>query len=185
MALTGYETVTVFKSDFNATQSFWYNKYMPYRAPTPGTLCDPHVFNVGDPFTTNYTFFEWTIESIIQANAGISGISYEGETLNGCDVSSIYADGDLRTWSVAFTVVVECQHGNLYKINAQTSFTISWLPGRNSPLLGMVKSAEGSDMRPTIFDALYVCLLPSFTLFNRQMCLQASGSGTRSRTQNF
>ena len=162
MALTGYETVTVFESDFNATQSFWYNKYMPFRVPTPGTLCDPHVFNVGDPFTTNYTFFEWTIESITRANAGNSGISYKGATLNDCDVSSIYVDGDLRTWSVAFTVVVQCQHENLYKIGAKTSFTIAVLPGRHSPLLGMVKLAEGSDMRPAVFDALYVCLPPSF-----------------------
>ena len=157
MALTGYETITVFESDFNATQSFWYNKYMPFSVPTPGTLCDPHVFNAGDPLTTNYTFFEWTIESITRANAGNSGLSYKGDTLNDCDVSSIYVDGDLRTWSVAFTVVVQC-----YKISAQTSFTISFLPGRNSPLLGTVKSAEGNDMRPAILDALYVCLLPSF-----------------------
>jgi hypothetical protein len=160
VALTGYETVTAFKSDFNATQSFWYNKYMPYRVPTPGTLCDPHVFNVGDPFTTNYTFFEWTIQSITTANAGNSGISYKGATLNDCDVSSMYVDADLRTWSVAFTVVVQCQYEN--QISAQTSFTISVLPGRNSPVLGMVKFAQGSDMRPAVFNAMYVCLPPSF-----------------------
>jgi hypothetical protein len=162
VALTGYETVTVFQSDFNATQSFWYNKYMPFRVSTPGTLCDPHVFNVGDPFTTNYTFFEWTIDSITRANAGNSGISYKGDTLNGCDVSSIYGDGDLRTWSVAFTVVIQCQQAILYEIRAKTSFTISFLPGIYSPLLGMVKLDEGSDMRPAVFDALYVCLPPSF-----------------------
>jgi len=173
VALTGYETITVFESDFNATQSFWYNKYMPYRVPTPGTLCDPYVFNAGDPFTTNYTFFEWTIESITRANAGNSGISYKGATLNDCDVSSIYVDADLRTWSVAFTVVVQCQHENLYEINAKTSFTISILPGIHSPLLGGVKLAEGSDMRPAIFHALYVCLPPSFASSNRQMCHQA------------
>ncbi|KIK10071.1 hypothetical protein K443DRAFT_138164 [Laccaria amethystina LaAM-08-1] len=154
VALTGYETVTVFQSDFNATQSFWYNKYMPFRVSTPGTLCDPHVFNVGDPFTTNYTFFEWTIDSITRANAGNSGISYKGDTLNGCDVSSIYGDGDLRTWSVAFTVVIQCQQAILYEIRAKTSFTISFLPGIYSPLLGMVKLDEGSDMRPAVFDAL-------------------------------
>jgi len=131
---------------------------MPYRVPTPGTLCDPHVFNVGDSFTTNYTFFEWTIESITRANAGNSGLSYKGATLNDCDVSSIYLDGDLQTWSVAFTVVVQCQHEN--QISAQTSFTIAILPGRHSPLLGMVKLAAGTDMRPAVFDALYVCLPP-------------------------
>jgi hypothetical protein len=167
--LTGYETVTVFESDFNATQSFWYNKYMPYRVPTPGTLCDPHVFNAGDPFTTNYTFFEWTIESITGVNAGNSGISYEGDTLDDCDISTIYVNADLRTWSVAFTVVMQCQH----EISAKTSFIISELPGMQLPLLGMVKLAEGRDMRPAIFHTLYVCLLPSFAPFNRQMCHQA------------
>ncbi|KIK10074.1 hypothetical protein K443DRAFT_138215 [Laccaria amethystina LaAM-08-1] len=148
--LTGYETVTVFESDFNATQSFWYNKYMPYRVPTPGTLCDPHVFNAGDPFTTNYTFFEWTIESITGVNAGNSGISYEGDTLDDCDISTIYVNADLRTWSVAFTVVMQCQH----EISAKTSFIISELPGMQLPLLGMVKLAEGRDMRPAIFHTL-------------------------------
>jgi hypothetical protein len=162
VALTGYETVTVFQSDFNATQSFWYNKYMPYRVPTPGTLCDPHVFNAGDPFTTNYTFFEWTIESITGADAGNSGIYYKGDTLDDCDISTIYVNADLRTWSVAFTVVMQCQQENLYEISAKTSFTISFLPGLQLPLLGVVKLAEGSDMRPAVFDALYVCLPPSF-----------------------
>ena len=162
MALTGYETVTVFDSDFNATQSFWYNKYMPYRVPTPGTLCEPHVFNAGDPFRTNYTLFEWTFQSIVRANAGNSGISYKGETLNGCDVSSIYMDGDLRTWSVAITVVVQCQHQNLYTISAKTSFISAVLPGSDLPLLGMVNLAEGSDMRPVVFHALSVCLPARF-----------------------
>ena len=154
MALTGYETVTVFDSDFNATQSFWYNKYMPYRVPTPGTLCEPHVFNAGDPFTTNYTLFQWTFQSIVRANAGNSGISYKGETLNGCDVSSIYMVGDIRSWLITFTVVVQCQHQNLFTISAKTSFTSAVLPGSNLPLLGMVDLAEGSDTRPVVFHAL-------------------------------
>ncbi|KIK10082.1 hypothetical protein K443DRAFT_78 [Laccaria amethystina LaAM-08-1] len=124
VALTGYETVTVFQSDFNATQSFWYDKYMPYRVPIPGTLCDPHVINVEDPFTTNYTFFEWAIESITGANAGNSGISYKGATLD-----------DLRGWRSSDMV------GRFYR-------------GSYSPLFGMVKSAEGSAMRPAAFDAL-------------------------------
>lgn len=149
VALTGYEPVTAFEGDFNATQSFWYNSYMPFRVPKPGTLCDPHVFNAGDPFTTNYTFFAWSVESITRADAGSSGVSYKGDTLNDCDVSSIYVDGDLRAWSVAFTVVVQC-----YKVSAKTSFTTAVLPGTYSPLLGMVKLAEGSDMRPAVFHAL-------------------------------
>jgi hypothetical protein len=108
VALTGYETVTVFQSDFNATQSFWYDKYMPYRVPIPGTLCDPHVINVEDPFTTNYTFFEWAIESITGANAGNSGISYKGATLD-----------DLRGWRSSDMV------GRFYRGSAMSTRELS------------------------------------------------------------
>jgi hypothetical protein len=79
---------------------------MPYRIPEPGSLCDPHIFNLGDTFTTNYTFFGWTIDSVIKANAGGSAITYEGIPLTFCDVTSIYIDGDLRSWTADFTVIM-------------------------------------------------------------------------------
>ena len=68
VALTGYETVTTFASDFNVSQSFWYDPFLPGGGAAPGTLCDPHVFNVGDSFVTNYTFYEWELVTVTSNN---------------------------------------------------------------------------------------------------------------------
>ena len=81
-ALTGYEyeTITVFQSDFNATpgQTSWFDQLLPFHEPKPGALCACHVFNIGDPFTTNYSFFNWNVDSIIRPNAGQSGMLSSG-----------------------------------------------------------------------------------------------------------
>ncbi|TFK40231.1 hypothetical protein BDQ12DRAFT_680551 [Crucibulum laeve] len=157
VALTGYETITVFQSDFDATQSHWYDKFMPQRASKAGTLCDTHVFNTGDTFTTNYTMFEWTIESISKPNAGSSGVSYRGTTLTGCDVSSAYINGDLRSWTVDFTTVITCKDVDEFEVNAKTSFSVTSLPGKHSPLLGVIRTRPGSgqgDPRAVIADVL-------------------------------
>ena len=103
---------------------------MPYRIPKPGSLCDPHIFKVGDAFTTNYTFFEWKVDSIVKANAGDSAISYKGIPLTFCDVTSIYATGDLPSWNIDFTVIVTCKNDNMFKFTAKTTFSMSFLPGR-------------------------------------------------------
>lgn len=157
VALVGYETITIFSADFNTTQSFWYDTFMPYRKPAPGAICDSHVFNVGDTFTTNYTIFAWSIQSIEKANAGASGVSYNGTQLTNCDVTWIYVSGDLRTWSIDFSVVMSCKDAGMFDVSASTSFTISSLPGILAPLLGYSRSvnreAKG-DGRSIILDRL-------------------------------
>ena len=156
-ALTGYETVTVFESDFNATQTFWFDKFLSFHEPKPGTLCDGHIFNVGDPLTTNYTFFQWTIDSIIRPNAGQSGILYSGAPLTFCDVTTVYIDGNLLSWSMDFTVISSCIDSNLFNVTARTSFSMGLLPGRYSPLLGVRLTKNGSeDIGGTILNGLFV-----------------------------
>jgi hypothetical protein len=141
VALTGYETIPVFLSDFNATQSHWFNRFLPTHAPEPGTLCDPHVFNLGDAFTTNYRLFEWKIESIRKANAGDSGVSYTGSTLEDCDVSALYVTGDIVTFTVDYTVIVTCKSKLGFELDARTDFSISNMPGKYSPLLGVMRAS--------------------------------------------
>lgn len=154
-ALTGYETITVFESDFNATQSLWFDAFLSFRQPKPGTLCEARVFNVGDPLTTNYSFFQWTMDSIIEANAGQSGILYSGTPLTFCDVTSIYLDGSIGSWSMDFTVISSCVDANLFNVTARASFTIGLLPGRYSPLLGLRQASDGTqDARGQILDGL-------------------------------
>jgi len=156
--LTGYETVVTFQNDFNATDLHWFYKFMPFRIPKPGSLCDPHIFKVGDTFTTNYTFYEWTIDSVAKANAGDSAISYQGIPLTFCDVTSIYADGDIRSWNVDFTVIVTCTKDGMFKVTARTTFSMGLLPGRYSPLLGTVRFLNDgtNDIRGEILDGMYV-----------------------------
>jgi hypothetical protein len=141
VALTGYETITVFKSDFNITQSHWYDHWLPGAIAKPGTLCDPHIFNVGDTFTTNYQLFQWTIESISNANAGDSGIVYKGTTLEDCDISTLDLNGDIRTRTLDITAVVTCSVNGEFEVRARTSFTMTSLPGNYSPVMG----ASGSN----------------------------------------
>ena len=157
MALVGYETTTIFSGDFNITQSFWYDTLMPYQKPKPGELCDSHVFNVGDTFTTNYAIFAWSIQSIEKANAGTSGVSYNGTHLTDCDVTRMFINGDLRRWAIDFSVVISCKGAGVFDVSSSTSFTMSSLPGILVPLPGisrsMTREAKG-DGRSIILDHL-------------------------------
>ncbi|KAJ7178907.1 hypothetical protein C8R46DRAFT_1323105 [Mycena filopes] len=141
VALTGYDTVTVFQSDYNVTQSHWYHQYLPSLMPKAGTLCDSRVFNLGDTFTTNYTLFQYSIASVVKANAGDSGISYRGSTLEDCDVSSLFVHGDVSTYTIDYTALVTCRT-DTFEITARNDFSISSLAGKFSPLLGVQRSSK-------------------------------------------
>ena len=165
-ALTGYETVTVFESDFNASQTFWFDRFLPFYEPKPGTLCDGHIFNVGDPLTTNYSFFHWNIDSIIVPNAGQSGILYSGVPLTFCDVTTIFVDGSLLSWSIDFTVMSSCVDSNLFNVTSLASFSMSLLPGRYSPLLGVQSTSNGGEnIIGGILNGLFVLSFFTFTSY--------------------
>jgi len=126
--LTGYETVILFKDDYNVAETHWFYSFMPFRRHS-GPLCDAYLFKLGDSFTTNYTFFAWSFESIIKPNAGKSGLFYTGTPLTSCDVLLIYVNGDLHTWNIDFTVVISCRTDSNFPITARTSFSKGFLPG--------------------------------------------------------
>lgn len=149
-ALTGYEMQTVFENDFNITQKHWFHRFAPARAPKPGTLCDPRVFNVGDTFVTNYTTFQWTIEAIGRSNAADTGIVYGGITLDGCDVTSVYLNGDMRTWTIDVTVIATCRVEGEFEATARTAFSLTNLPGRYSPFQGQVQMYDANVTTPAL-----------------------------------
>ncbi|KAF8651461.1 hypothetical protein AX16_004760 [Volvariella volvacea WC 439] len=161
VALTTYETVNIVQSDFNATQALWYDKYLSMRNAPPGILCEPHVFNIGDSFTTNYTLFQWTIESITKANAGLSGVSYQGGILEDCDITSLYINGDLRTFSVDYTAIMTCRVEGVYEYSSRTSFSVTSLLGMYSPLLGA--SSPSSSLGSRRYGALIGQLIQAAT----------------------
>jgi hypothetical protein len=135
VVLTGYETVTVFSSDFNTTSAHWYDQFIPARASKPGARCDPVIYNVGDTFSTNTSFFQWKVQSVAKANAS-TVVSYKGYALDGCDVSSTYINADLRSWTMDGTTVIKCRMGDDIEMDALTSFSISALPGKFDSLVG-------------------------------------------------
>jgi len=143
VAITGYETVTVFTDDYRVNETLWFYNSMPFRR-SRGPICDAHLFKVGDLFTTNYSFFDWSIESISKPNAGKSGLFYTGTPLSSCDVLSIYVKGDLHTWQIDSTVVIVCgsqtdpydvrDSDDDFKVTAKTTFSMSFLPGDYRPI---------------------------------------------------
>ncbi|KAF5342325.1 hypothetical protein D9611_001496 [Ephemerocybe angulata] len=140
VAVVGYDQTIVLSSDFNATQSFWYHAII--KAPEPGTLCEPHVFNVGDTLVTNASVFEWKILAITRPNAGKSGVAYSGTTLDSCDVAQMSFYGDLRTWSLEIVAYSACRGSDDLEVIAYTSFSLSPLPGRRGILPRNVKVAQ-------------------------------------------
>ncbi|KAJ7205472.1 hypothetical protein GGX14DRAFT_500612 [Mycena pura] len=147
-ALAGYETVTGFDSDFNVTQHLWYDAFLPSVAKTkPGTLCDARLLGLGDTITTNYTMFQYTISAIDTANAGDSGFSYQGWTLENCDITSLYVNGNAQTFIIDYTALITCKadanqilSGNDFSISARTDWSESLLAGSSGSPLGAQKA---------------------------------------------
>ncbi|KAJ7921309.1 hypothetical protein B0H13DRAFT_2416493 [Mycena leptocephala] len=149
VVLTGYETITVFQSDYNVTQSHWYHQYIPSLMPKPGTLCDSRVFNLGDTFTTNILC------------SRDSGISYKGWTLENCDMTSLYLHGDANSYTIEYTAIVECRSDD-YSFSARTDFSLSSLAGKynscwadsRSLVLDAVTSISSTDAASRTFTFL-------------------------------
>ena len=135
MGLTGYETVTTFKSDFNVVQSFWYDVFLPGGGSKPGTLCEPHVLNIGDSFTTNYSLFEWKLVTASSDNQPSSSLVYKGWTLHNCDIVRVFFNGDLRTLTVDAGVTIVCTDSKGFLLMAETSFSMTELPGKTGSML--------------------------------------------------
>ncbi|KAF7324099.1 hypothetical protein MKEN_00632300 [Mycena kentingensis (nom. inval.)] len=184
VALAGYETITVFKSDYNVTQEFWYHNYLPSLRAKPGTLCDTHIFNLGDSFTTNYTLFPYTIVSVSRGNAGDVGVSYKGAALDNCDVVSIYLTGNFGTFSLDYTAIVLCR-GADYEFTSRVDFSMSSLVGRYNTLMGAARAVDARkqgtfndsrDARGALLDV--VTGLASNDLGQRTLSLMQAANGT-------
>ncbi|KAJ6526186.1 hypothetical protein DFH09DRAFT_1188077 [Mycena vulgaris] len=189
-ALAGYETVTVFNSDFHVTQNLWFHRFLPTYGPKSGTLCDPRLLSLGDTLSTNYTLFEYTIASIDTPNAGDSGFSYEGWTLDNCDITSLFVNGNADTFIIDTTALVSCRadasqilRGNNYEITLRTDWPESVLAGKYGTLLGVQKALNSRgkfnatvDARGTVLDA--ITTLPSTDFALRVIELDAATNGS-------
>ncbi|KAF8986800.1 hypothetical protein BDQ17DRAFT_1365727 [Cyathus striatus] len=113
---------------------------MPFRAKKPETLCDSHIFNVGDVLTTNYSVFQWTVEGISKGNVGNSAMAYNGTTLEYCDISALFLNGDLRTWTMDLTPVVTCRSPTRdLEVNLKSTLSITYLQGKHVASFGTIQ----------------------------------------------
>ncbi|KAG8877216.1 hypothetical protein FRB98_006829 [Tulasnella sp. 332] len=141
VATQGYEKVSTLSATPNLTEHLWYYNHLA-PPPKPGTLCDPHVFTVGDTFQTVMSPFIWSIDYINTptslapqspntfAQANDNGISYSGLPLNMamCDVQSIRVTADLFSWTTTATAIINCTAPDVFPVSASTSFTASINP---------------------------------------------------------
>ncbi|KAJ7654559.1 hypothetical protein DFH06DRAFT_1092796 [Mycena polygramma] len=191
-ASAGYETVTGFDSDFNVTQVHWFSRIVPALVPKPGTLCDPRLLGLGDTIITNNTLFQYTVASIDKPNAGKSGLAYKGWTLDNCDITSLYVNGNADTFVIDFTALISCRadglqiaQGNNYQITARTDWSESTLDGKYGSLLGAQRAAKNrqagtvnatTDAQGTVLDA--VSALSSVDFATRILSLDTITNGS-------
>ncbi|KAJ7864606.1 hypothetical protein B0H14DRAFT_3603051 [Mycena olivaceomarginata] len=143
--LGGYETVPNFDSNFNVTQSHWFDKLLPRAAkPKPGTLCDPRLFGLGDAVMTNYTMFPYVVSVIDSANAGDAGFAYRGGTLDNCDITSLLADA------------AQIEQKNNFEITLRADWSESYLLGAQKTLRNFQAGASNrsSDARASVLNTL-------------------------------
>ncbi|KAF6759926.1 hypothetical protein DFP72DRAFT_1063659 [Ephemerocybe angulata] len=148
VALVGYDPVSVFRSDFNSTERYWFDKFTPSFASRsqPGKQCDAHVFNVGDSLITNSSLFDWKVEAVYKPNAGEAGVSYRGSTLEMCDIVGLSVLTDLNTWTVDGEVMMYCgapdAKKDLAQLSAIAKFGVSALPSLRTDFQRLAKSAS-------------------------------------------
>ncbi|KAJ7880015.1 hypothetical protein B0H14DRAFT_2341176, partial [Mycena olivaceomarginata] len=143
-ALAGYETVTAFDSDFNVTQTHWFDRFTPSLVRKSGTLCDPRLLALGETFNTNYTLFQYLIASIDVPNTGDSGLSYKGWTLDNCDITSLYVNADNCTVNMDLTAIVSCWADGTQVLQGNNYESESTLSGKYNSLLGAQKAVKKS-----------------------------------------
>ncbi|KAG8867534.1 hypothetical protein FRB98_004129, partial [Tulasnella sp. 332] len=129
-ATQGYEPHAVLSSDYNTTQHFWYTPFIS-KWVSSRTLCDAHVFLVGDNFQTSRGTFEWSLDYLTTADAtkldvNAQGYNYTGLPLHpgACSVDHLEVSADLPSWTVTAIATIHCDNSS-FPVSATTSFVSS------------------------------------------------------------
>ncbi len=147
--------MTIFQSDFNLTQSFWFDRFRRLGISKPGALCASQTLSPGDRFTTNYSFFEWSLVTVNEGRGG--NLIYNGSTLQSCDVTTVYMDSHLQDLTTDLAVLIACNDIHGIKILAKTLFSVTKLSGKYSPpLLGVTPESVGHNDNSTINNATFI-----------------------------
>ena len=100
--IPGYEVIPVYSTDFNTTESLWFDKIWPRDLSRPSSSCQPHLFSTGESnsstevliiaVSTNQSGFVYTIGQIAQNaeySVGGAAILYSNSPLQNCTVTSM------------------------------------------------------------------------------------------------
>jgi hypothetical protein len=111
--------------------------------------------------------FEYSISAIDTANAGDSGFSYRGWTLDNCDITSLFVNADSNTFIIDFVTCkadeYQIQQGNRFDITARADWSTSYLSGMFRSPLGAQKAlrnmqsgtySKSSDARGSVLNTL-------------------------------
>ncbi|KAG8869619.1 hypothetical protein FRB98_002327 [Tulasnella sp. 332] len=130
-ATQGYEPLAVLSANYNTTQRFWYTPFL-LKQISSHTLCDAHVFSVGDTFQTSQGTFDWSLDYLTKAdsttlNVNAQGYNYSGGALlpGTCAISTLQVSADLPTWTVTAIANIQCDGNSSFPVSASTSFVSS------------------------------------------------------------
>ncbi|KAG8869854.1 hypothetical protein FRB98_002117, partial [Tulasnella sp. 332] len=126
-ATQGYEPKAILSSDYNLTQRFWYSAFTPWLS--PGSLCDAHLFSVGDSFQASVEIlldFLTNTETVVDSSLSVvnnQGLNYTGRPLlpGTCTPSSLQIVADLTSWTVTAYAVSSMDANRLFGIVAPNS----------------------------------------------------------------
>ncbi|KAG8987900.1 hypothetical protein FRB93_004346 [Tulasnella sp. JGI-2019a] len=135
-ATQGYELKSVLSPTYNQTQFHWFNHFLSPQQ--PGSLCDPHVFSIGDMFQTTQAIFPWIIDWTQSAQSNMDGIAVQGGISytnsplgsDSCDVTRMKVTVDLTAWTAVVSASIKCD--DVFPVSASTSWTASTIPDRAS-----------------------------------------------------
>ncbi|KZT58697.1 hypothetical protein CALCODRAFT_508003 [Calocera cornea HHB12733] len=116
-AAYGYETISISTTDFNYTQTLWFDKYIPQALkPKSSSTCQPFTYRVGDSFRTSTRLFTWVIANVDQtqdeqgnweAGSLYTALPYSNVEMQYCDVTDITITVDLYQRMTQLDVRVE------------------------------------------------------------------------------
>ncbi|KAG9026605.1 hypothetical protein FRB95_008659 [Tulasnella sp. JGI-2019a] len=134
-ALTGYETVSTFQSDFNTVPDLWFWHFG--NKPPSGSLCDPRTLSMGDTLVTNYGLLTWTVDIIFgepllgvpsnsSAPLNLPTVEYSGNNPDNCDVLSLTVVENMQPQTGTFKAIVVCNDTN-FPVILGTAYTVDFL----------------------------------------------------------
>ncbi|KAG8988020.1 hypothetical protein FRB93_004303 [Tulasnella sp. JGI-2019a] len=149
-ALTGYETLSVFQSDFSKVPDLWFWRF----GNKPESVCDPRTLNAGDTFITNRGLLTWTIDTIFEEppldlygnetelSPVLPRMRYSGHSLDNCDIMNLAVSVNSQALYATFNANVICNDAD-FPVLMRTSYFTDFL-GDNSQSISNTLSSQAA-----------------------------------------